>query len=359
MNKIFTILLAVMLVVSLAGISDACSGNNCPPVAVGSLDVDAHAFGAGFDADGRLIPNGGAFGLGGASGSAGAHANGFIVDGDVAGDVTAIGGGLTDTDAYIFFPSVGDLAIGVGSSSFSQAVTGGSVSVGVDPDQGFGAAHGSMSGRAHQSTLNMSGVGESPFFFNSTGHTGGVAGQGSTGSFNGAVSAASGADYDYWVWHGGWWWGHYHHYYADSNANASIDAFLEMWGGSYSESYRFVDFDGDSRTEGMGTNVGAFTEVRSEASASHYANGNAYASARVNGCFTAAGAVSTTTVQNAPGFGGAMASASGSYAGGGSLGTSFSGSATGYSATSVTTVSGMSGSINSAAAGMNVSATIN
>ncbi len=393
MKNIFAVLFAVMLVfgVTSIGLANGDSDDDSDGFAGGSGTAGAGVFGAGIDAAGEGIPNGGAFGISGAIGGAMSGVGGFIIDGFVSGDVTVIGGGLTNTDAYVFNPGIGDFGIGVGSSSFSQAVTGGSASVFVDPDDGFGAAGGGMKGFAAQGTLNMSGLGESPFFFNSTGSTGGIAMQGSMGGFSGHVFAVSSGDTeDHYFGRGdesgaGWYVKRHGNnagrirYFANghpnnesewdflgrwrapgenSNAGANIDVSIDMWGDSFSNSYRFVDIDGNMRTEGMGTNVGAFTEVRTSGDASSYDNGDAYAGAYVRGGWVAGGMVSTTTTQSAPGMGGAFASASGSYFGAGSLGTNYSGSATGYSSTSITTVNGMNGSINTAAAGMSVTSIV-
>jgi hypothetical protein len=58
-------------------------------------------------------------------------------------------------------------------------------------------------------------------------------------------------------------------------------------------------------------------------------------------------------------MGGAVAGAIGTYSGSGDLGCNFDGSAIGFTSTSVTTFNGMNGSINSASAGMEVSAHTN
>ena len=49
----------------------------------------------------------------------------------------------------------------------------------------------------------------------------------------------------------------------DSNANAGAYASINMYGNSISESYRYVSEENGTKTEGMGTNVAAFTTVES------------------------------------------------------------------------------------------------
>ena len=105
----------------------------------------------------------------------------------------------------------------------------------------------------------------------------------------------------------------------------------------------------------MGTYVGASTYVISEGSANDSADGLTYATSNVEGAWVAGGMVATKTEQDAPGFGGATANATGHYSGSGELNSNFEGSAIGYSRTQVLTVEGMNGSINSSSAGMAVS----
>jgi len=317
-------------------------------VGVGSYDINANTHGSGLDCDIRTIPNGIAGGISGAGGVANANADGVILNGSVGGDVTAIGGGVTSTNAYKWNPSLGDKSIGVGSYSNNQAIAGASAIIYVDPAKGFGTTSGHISGIAAQGTLNGSILGKSPRYFDSIGVTGGIAGQSSVGGFVGSAYALSGPDIRFFCFN------------IDSKGSAGVGANIEMIGSSYSESYRFVDWsDGGVKTEGMGTLVGANTTVITSGYNSDSDRGLAIAGSCLSGGYIASGGAVTKTTQLAGNrSGGASASAIGMYKGSGLLNTTFTGSATGYSNTSVTTVRGMNGSINSATAGMHVSSNV-
>ena len=140
----------------------------------------------------------------------------------------------------------------------------------------------------------------------------------------------------------------------DVKAGAGAGAGIDMYGWSYSESYRAIDnFDG-GKTESMGTFVGAGTEVNSYGYDYDWDKGCiARSGARVDGGYIAAGGAATLTVQS-NGYGTAKAVAVGGYVGAGQLGSNYQGSAVGYSKTSITTLDGFNGSINSASAGMQV-----
>jgi hypothetical protein len=140
-----------------------------------------------------------------------------------------------------------------------------------------------------------------------------------------------------------------------------------MQGYSLSESFRFVDEDGDARTEGMGTLVSTGTTVNSHRNVSldstafdcygcrHF---RSYAWGNVHGGFGAGGVAATRTVQLSE-SGMASAEANGTYFGGGRLGCNYNGNATGHSMTSITKIEGMRGSISSSSAGMTVTSTTN
>jgi len=268
----------------------------------------------------------------------------------------------------------------------------------VDPDGklifGFiptagGAVGGEISGFAAQGTLNGSALTESPKYFDTEGLTVGVAGQGSIGSFEGGAYALSGPDYTTkeWVRVGGLYkkcnpgqgcrtkffkqyppqgqgWRKVKDIYGcvtvnnDSKAGAGAGASITMWGGSYSESYRAVDWNDGTKTEIMGTNVGAYTNIESSGYNYDWDKGLGYADSNISGGWKAAGGVASVTIQDAPGIGGAIATATGVYAGSGPLNTNYAGSVHGGTYTSVTTVNGMNGSINSAGATMSVTSTV-
>jgi len=341
MNKIFkSLIVAVAAVGLMSGAAFAGSGE---------LDIGANAFQAAGDADIQFIPNGMAGGLGGAIGVGHADADGFVLNGDVEGEVNVVGGGLTNTSAYKMHNPIPafDKSIGVGSSSQSQGNAAADAKIKVDPARGFalGEVDAQICGFTAQGTLNGSGLIQSPIYFDTTGLTGGIAGQGSVGGFHGEAFAISGPDY-------GWCRP------VDSKAGAGMGAEITMVGSSFSESYRAVDWNPctGTKTELMGTNVGAATAVETSGYDYDWDKGLGYANADVDGGWIAAGGAASLTVQNAPGPGAACATAIGGYVGAGGLNTNFVGSANGGTYTSVTTVNGMNGSINTAGSSMAVTA---
>jgi hypothetical protein len=351
MKKIFTLIFVIALTFCISNTAIATGP-------VGSLNVGAHAMDGAIDGDYQWIPNGSAFGISGAFGKGGAHANGFIINGVIEGEVTAVGGGITSTDSYWLFMPVpdADLSIGVGSASQSAAVTGATVKVKVDPLMGFGVANGYIHGFAAQGTLNSSHVGPSPIFFSeSTGISTGTAGQGSMGGFRGGVFAiAFGGEFyfggepggpGYYVKRNGQTAGKVKYFpnghpenqsewdflgayrCGNTKAGAGAGANISMTGYSYSESFRYVDWGDGTKTEGMGTLVGAGTRVDSEGYAFDWDKGFSYADGHVHGGWSAMGGASSTTIQMTPGFGGATATAVGMYSACGPLNTNYTGSA--------------------------------
>lgn len=332
MKKLFTVLFVLLAVSLMGGMADAIR-THTPNVAV--VDVNAAAGAGAIDCDVKSIPNGIAGGISGAGGVAGATAAGIVTNGNASGYVTAVGGGITDTDAYKWNPYIGDKSIGVGVRSDSEAMTGATFDIGADACLGAGVVGAVMGGAAGQGTLVGSGLIESPRFFSkSTGYTGGIAGQGSIGAFCGEGVAGV-------LWYG--------------EAGAEAGALITMSGFSQSDSWRAVDWFADGKKEMMGTNVGVGTNVEATGYNGSSDSCLAYGSANVDGGWVAKGAVSTRTVQTANnGSGGAIANATGAYHASGGLNSTYAGSAIGYSQTSITTFDGMNGSINSAAAGMQV-----
>jgi hypothetical protein len=322
------LLIVCMMVIGLAlgaGNGMACDGPQC--FGQGNFDISTFAIGSGLDADGALIPNGAAGGISGAGGVSVGSAQGAVetkticfwgrcrtIDlGGTEADLYSEAGGFTSTDDYTF-PTTGGM--GVGSESKNFATTHGSLDVGAF---GIADASGYIAGAAGQGSLNGSIIGGSPLV-NSDGVSLGVAGQGSLGGFVGAAGAAG-------------------------LGSADISADIDMWGNSYSESYRFTD----GNTEGMGTHVGVGTTVQSYGNVNRSLIGTGF----VAGGYVAKGVVGTVTVQ-VSGNGLAKAKAFGVYSGAGELGCDFKGSANGYTQTTATQVGGMNGSVMSSSAGMNV-----
>jgi len=333
-KSVMTVVMCAMFVLGMTGMSIACDGPDC--YGSGNFNIDAKAISGGIDAGVKTIPNGIAGGAAGAVGATKADAYGYAQDAVTEGHISVVGGGLYNQYDYTFgVPS--DLSIGVGSQSNAEAITEGHVSLFAnadDPSGWFdynqGVAAADFRGFAAQGTLDGSLLGESPYFFETNGVTGGLAGQGSLGTIEGGAFA-----YDESSAFLCWRRPDYAH------ANAGID----MWGGSYSESYRYVDWGCESRTEGMGTNVGAYTNVTSF--------GDSSCDGYTNGGFVAVGGAGAMTAQSGNG-GAALATAVGGYTGAGSLNCNYNGSVQGQTYTSITTVNGMNGSIVSAGSSMRV-----
>jgi hypothetical protein len=370
LKKLFVVMCLVMLVGAGTAIADlGGEGNNtqCNGVgnpnspcgengndggfngAFGAYDISARFFGMGGDVDVKFIPNGVAFGAAGAIGGAKADADGFVFNGLVKGEVTTIGGGLAGTDAYKWNPHIGDKSIGVGSASETYAITGASAKIKVDPSGFFalGETDARIGGFVAQGSINGSALIESPIYFDHDGFTGGLAAQGSLGAFGGEAFAGSLGDTP------DIRFGRFTIPGMNSKAGAGMGAEIEMYGGSYSDSYRFVDWDGDAKTEGMGTFVGAYTVVNTHGYSYDWDKGLSYADADINGGWIAAGGVASKTQ-----IAGAKSTAVGFYVGSGSLNQNYQGSAIGYTNGSVTTVKGMNGSINQAGAGMSVNSIV-
>jgi len=332
-------LLVLTLVAGMAIFGTNAFANDFPS-ATGNLKTGAVAGSAVFDSDvapngfieslgfGIAGGNGGAFGISGAGGIGHSEAKGGVKWGTAGANLTATGGGLTATDSYLIpFPN-GLLSIGIGSRSVTQAVAGATADA--NAKGLIGGVTSEIGGIAAQGTLNGSYLSEDAWGVMKTdGFTGGIAGQGSIGHFEGKALAGS------ILWFPG-----------STHLNANVD----MLGESVSESERYITFDGPARTEGFNNRVGAWTDIKSSIGS------GGLGLACADGGFVAGGAAASLTVQTNQN-GGAAAYAVGSYSGSGNLGTNYKGSAVGYTATSITTVNGMKGSINSSAAGMQVTST--
>lgn len=305
------LLVAILMLGLMCSPALACQGGNCSDQyigAFGTVDVSSSASGSGMDMDSTW----GAWGVSAAGGHARAGGSGVVYDGSVGVDVSTIAGGLTDTTAYsggYWLPNGWGYYTGVGSQN--QAVVGGSVSVYVD---GLGIVGAGFGGQACQGSLDVSSLGS----------TSGIAGQASHAEISGLAGAL--------VW-------------GSAYAGGQID----MVGSSGSTSWNEITFDGPAITYSIGTNVGAQTQINAVGYDSSYG----IAWSQVCGSYDVIGSASTTTTVP-----GGSASASGMYAGHGVLNTNYTGSASGYSYGSITTVSGMHGEIVSTGAGMHVTSTI-
>jgi hypothetical protein len=336
-KKMKKLLIVCMMVIGLAlgaGNGMACEGPECS--AQGNFDIDTFAAGGGIDLDGRLIPNGATGGISAAGGIAGGQATGEVAEGTIGwgrwkktikfGDTSAAlnttGGGFTQTNSYVFSPKGFDVAIGVHTDSDNFATTQGSLDVAA---LGIAESHGCMFGLAGQGTLDGSIIGPSPFFgWESEGLSVGLAGQGSVGGFYGAAGSVG-------------------------LGNVNVQAGIDMWGGSVTESYRGITWNGDMKTETMGTNVAAFTTVDSYGSVDRSGLAVGY----VEGGYVAGGVAASKTIQANNG-GVAAANALGTYSGAGELGCNFNATANGYTQTSATTMQGYNGSVMNSQAAMSV-----
>jgi len=375
MKKILVVGLAVLLSagVAFAGESgSACIGSGCGNVN-GSFKIDTLAIGGGIDAAGKIGNGGAAGGISGAGGVTVGQASGEIttfsyktygynggtpgdpgyykkLNGNTAGtikyfpngqpennsewtfmgsnkgwytktiaggtasaELVTRGGGLTKTEAYKINENG---FVGVGSASDSIAVTEARLQL---SSFGIAAAEGCFFGVAGEGSANGS------IMFNH-GVTVGVAGQYGAGYIaGGALTALVG--------------------------KADIDAGIDINGQSYSESYKGTFVNGQSTTQVLGSNVGAFTEVNSWGSQEYCGLSGGF----LSGGWQAGGLAAAHTVQVVNG-GVASASAVGSYSGSGPLGCNFEGSAVGGTQTSATTVSGYNGAIMTSSASMKVTA---
>jgi hypothetical protein len=314
--------------------SDSSSGN---------FNIDTFAVGGGVDLHGSLVTQGPISGAAGGISAAGGVGFGeaqgsfksfFIPLGEAGATLYSAGGGevlidstykLNKADVQAILPGTSvDNAVGIGSGSFgvpvAVAVTAGNLTVNA---KGLAYSTGVIGGAAGQVTADGSIVGSSPFLsqWKSNGISAGVAAQGSIGGFIGGAGTFG---------------------YGD----ADIGADITMNGWTVSESYGAIS----NNTEIMGTNVAARTMVESN---SHVTT-NYLAIGFVEGGWVAGGVAKTGTVQTTN-YGFANAGAFGTYSGSGNLGSSFNGSAVGYTQTTATQTPNYRGSIMTSSAGMQVS----
>jgi len=332
-----TLSVALMFGIGNAFATDSCNGEpECS--AEGNFAINTFAAGGGADLHGALITKGypvsgaaggisaaGGIGFGEAEGSFESFTIGrrrpiTITLGEAGADLYSRGGGqvLVD-DAGTFNPGIGDKSIGVYSHSNTVATTAGSLDFRAT---GLAASGGVIGGAAGQVSLDGSIITGSPkYSWDSKALSAGIAGQGSAGAFLGVGGTAL-------------------------IGSGHVEANIDMWGDSRSESYRAISGD----TEIIGTNVSAWTMVDSGASV----DTRYLAAGFVEGGWVAGGVVAAGTIQVTDN-GVAKAGAVGSYQAAGELGCDFNGSAVGYTQTTATQTSGYRGSIMSSSAGMQVS----
>jgi hypothetical protein len=143
--------------------------------------------------------------------------------------------------------------------------------------------------------------------------------------------------------------------YNDSYAGAAAGGEILMGGYSDSQSVRFIDFDGNYVTEGLGTYVRAGSNVESYGYQYDYDRGLGYADADLSGGYIVAGGAAARTIQTTN-TGMATAQATGAYVGKGELNCNFRGSVEGQTFTTVTRAAGMNGTISHSEAAMSVTA---
>ncbi len=328
MMKLFGIITLALLISVPAAL--ACHGPECGE-GEGNFKIKAKAYGKGFDIDGKLIKRGAAGGLSSAKGYTTGGARGYVYNADASGKIDVSGGGLASTTAYKFDPEVGDHGKGVGSSSYAYGETTASLKLKAKNADGWydwGFAHGGFHGCVRQLTLDGSIIVNGKKW-DSKGLSAGVAGQMASGHIYGDAMVDS-------------WIGY--------NGKVNLKAGIIMDGASYSESYRFVAEEDGVRVEGMGTNVGARTDVETFRKVKSKGWGYGY----VGGSFNAKGGAAALTVQKNDN-GKAVALAVGTYQGSGRLGCNFSGSVQGGTYTNAMKVEGMNGTVMSSGASMSVS----
>lgn len=394
LKKMFLVMCLVMLVGAGTALAD---GGNDAVNGSGVLAVGAYALGGDIKTGTDWIPNGHSAGLNAGGGASAGVAGGFIYNGTISADLTVIGGGEVQGGPRNEVTSNADKFISVGSQNTAYGVTGGSLHIVADPGKGFGMVAGTAGGIAGEATLSHSALSESPrrFWTMSEGNTLGIAGQAAVGAWSGEAGVLSGPDYTKYSirrvtrYYGGepGGRGYYQHKHGqiqyfrnghpenqsewtflgrssrrgyecvripvDSNGQAGFHANIFMTGGSFSESYRFVDWENGQKTEGMGTFVGAGTNVYATGGAYSSDNGLAIAGADVNGGYKViGGAVSFTTQETKTGKAGAFAA--GAYKGSGGLNTQYQGNAFGGTHTTATQTYGMTGSVMTSSAHMTV-----
>lgn len=242
------------------------------------------------------------------------------------GTVTYISGYHREKQPLALGTSAGYVGVIAGGLAHTYAIPGGTASAAIGQAGVWGGVE--VKGLAGGEVCAYAIAGEATVDFSTGfkygGFTGGIAGQYAIGGLVGGAGAFLCGSGDF-------------------------EGNIFMYGNSYSQSWGSSTESGPFVVNSLGTNVGASTTVISTKSVEDHGFGYAF----VDGGYTAGGLAATCTTQPAPnGF--AKASAVGVYQGCGPVGTNFYGSANGYSTTSVATIAGWSGSINSAASGMSV-----
>lgn len=321
-------ILGIVLSVLLALSAPAMACDNYTNVA-GNFDIDVSAYQTVYDYDALYIPGGGASGGGNSYADTDASAQGAfssfriwghrIALGSVEGKVSVTSGALMESDSRFYAPEIEGCGYGIGVESRTEAIgiTAGHLDLSV---LGFAAAYGDLSGYAGEYT------GDGSYMSNRNGLTSGYSTQEASGSFDGgAVVAGIGS--------------------------ADIDVNIKLSGVSVSQSYKTTTFGENSITKTLGTNSAINTVVETSGSAEDYLIGIAC----LNGGWNASGNIGSMTTQMTRG-GNTMATMQAGYCANGSLNTNFNGTATGYTATSITKINGLKGSINSSYAGATVTA---
>ena len=345
--KRFTMYLSAIMLACLLIASPVFADDDNSASTSGNFNINTFAVGGGVDLHGSLITqgappiSGAAGGISAAGGVGfGAAQGGFesfkifcwdIPLGEAGATLSSTGGGEVLTgqasnldkdkvEALFTEDPEFDKAKGVGSNSHAVAVTAGNLTVNA---KGLAYSTGVIGGAAGQFTADGSIVGPSPLVsqWKSNGISAGVAAQGSVGGFIGGAGTFG---------------------YGDADIGADIT--MNGWTGS--TSYRAIKGD----TEIMGTNVSARTMVVSNS----HVDTNMLAAGFVGGGWVAGGVAKSGTVQTTD-YGFANAGAFGTYSGSGNLGSSFNGSAIGFTQTTATQTPGYRGTIMTSSAGMQVS----
>jgi len=381
MKKILVVGLAFLLSAGVAFAGDnasKCIGLGCGNVE-GSFKIDTKDIAGGIDASGKIVSGGAAGGISGAGGLTMGQASGEIETINVPDRYTGYcftkkctgyfqqnTNGTGRIEYKENFPKAGEgwkflgtkfepahvIAGGTAGAILDTKATGltktTSYSINQNGINGVGSFSDSIAETEARLQLNSLGVAhaEGGFF--------GIAGQGSANGsimFNHGVTVGLAGQYGTgYILGGGLVAGGLF-----CGPTLDINAGIDIAGQSYSESYRGTFVNGPAKTEVLGSNVGASTQVTSWGTQDYHNGFLGVSTGFLTGGWQVAGGAAAHTVQAVNG-GYASANAVGSYSGSGSLGCNFEGSAIGGTETSVTTVNGYKGSSVTSHAGMQVTA---
>jgi hypothetical protein len=293
------------------GCDHGCGGSN-----FGFGIISGDDFAAKWDRSFKLIDFGFAGGKSGAVAGSEFSAAGFVKNGTLTLDGSAIAGAGADSKAYKGWDfGWGYVERYVGSESWAFGLAGNTLSIDVDLARrcSGGAAFGSFSGFVAEGTKDFSGLALVPYLYDSYGYTGALAFQYGMGGYEGFA-------------------------YVIGEGNTEMGAYLAISGQSGVKSGRYVDIDfcDGTKTEGLYSNAYAATLVESSKAMDpahcRFDNDASY----VNGSWQVGGMIVLTAQQGLCDPASASANAIGGYSATGKLGTDYLGSTQGYVNTQIT-----------------------